>query len=66
MQKLDSYDFHQLELCENSLGGKELKICTKYKKLKTLKFAGNEVKDFKELECLVLLIYILTSCFRKG
>jgi len=37
------------------LGGKELKICTKYKKLKTLKFAGNSVKDFKELECLVRL-----------
>ena len=44
-----------MELNENNLDGKELKIFTKYKNLKTLKFAGNEVQDFKELECLVSL-----------
>ena len=54
-----------MELIENGLAGKELKIFTKYKNLKTLKFAGNEVKDFKELECLVRLKRMFLTFFRK-
>ena len=42
-----------MELNDNNLEGNQLKNITKYKNLKTLKFAKNQVKEYKELECLV-------------
>ena len=43
----------QLELNDNKLSGAELKNLTKYEQLCVLKFAGNQVKDFDDLEPLV-------------
>jgi len=40
-------------LNENKLSGAELKNLTKYEQLRTLKFAGNVVKEFSDLEVLV-------------
>ena len=48
----DAPKLARIELNENGLNGKELKTFAKYKALKTLKFAGNNVEDFKDLECL--------------
>jgi hypothetical protein len=40
-------------LNDNKLPGAELKNLVKYKELRTLKFAGNLLKEFADLESLV-------------
>ena len=42
----------RIELNDNRLGGAELKHLLQYENLKTIKFAGNQVKDFSDLEVL--------------
>lgn len=45
-----------MELNDNKMPGSELKNLTKYKQLRTLKFAGNLLKDFADVEALVISI----------
>ncbi len=40
----------------NNLSGDELKHLTKYTNLHTIKFAGNNVTDFAQLEAIVRII----------
>lgn len=47
-----------MELNDNKLAGSELKNLTKYKQLRTLKFAGNLVKEFSDIETIVRLTQI--------
>lgn len=47
------FNYVQLELNDNKLHGSELKNLTKYENLRTLKFAGNLIKDLAELDALV-------------
>lgn len=58
-----------MELNDNKLPGSELKNLAKYANLKTLKFAGNLVKEFSDLEALVRLILnaeILYNDYRRS
>lgn len=40
-------------MADNKLTGSDLAALTKYAELRTIKFAGNLVKDFSDLEPLV-------------
>lgn len=56
----DAPNLVRLELNDNKLHGSELKNLAKYNQLTTLKFAGNLIKDFADLESLKSLEHLVS------
>ncbi|CDW79466.1 u2 snrnp-specific a protein [Stylonychia lemnae] len=56
----DAPNLVRLELNDNKLPGSELKNLSKYTQLRTLKFAGNLIKDFNDLDSLSSLQHLVS------